>query len=73
MRFGSNYSMIVEVAELLSERYTCNTLVHLKCILSEIPYYFDAAGFLKGIFFAYELFLKFLIVHKDDSCFVMLV
>lgn len=57
MRFGSN--MLVEVAELLSERYTCNTLVHLKCILSEIPYYFNVAGFLKGIFFAYVLFLKF--------------
>lgn len=57
MRFGSN--MLEEVAELLSERYTCNTLVHLKCILSEIPYYFNVTGFLKGIFFAYVLFLKF--------------
>lgn len=45
MRFGSNYNMLVEVAELLSERYTCNTLVHLKRILSEMPFHFDVVGF----------------------------
>lgn len=59
MRFGLNYNMIVEVVEFLLERYICNILVYLKCILLEILYYFNVVGFLKGIFFVYVLFLNF--------------
>lgn len=45
MRFGLNYNMFVEVVEFLLERYICNILVYLKCILLEMLFYFDVVGF----------------------------